>query len=1220
MSDSSRIPDLTERRRALDPAHSFIVQAPAGSGKTELLIQRYLLLLAYVDHPEEIVAVTFTKKAAGEMRERVLQALTAARGGKVPGTDHEKLTLELAAAALQRDAMAGWRIAENPARLRIQTIDSLCASLTRQMPILSGFGSQPENIEDASELYLEAARATVELVESDDAVAQDIGRLLAHLDNNVGRIEELLADMLRRRDHWLRHVHGRERAELEAALGNARREALKRVRNCFHPLPSHLPSREREPETPLPTGGGGVGGEGVVAELIELARYAAANLVADGKISPIVACDRLAALPDVEESDAEAWLGIVELLLTGAEGDWRKKYDVRIGFPVGKTKTEKEASKRWKDRMLALIEQLHVDTALRAALHDLRFLPPAVYRDDQWEVLGAILRLLPRAVVQLKFVFQSRGQVDFTEVSQASLRALATDEGPTDLALALDYRIRHLLIDEFQDTSISQYELVARLTAGWEAGDSRTVFAVGDPMQSIYRFREAEVGLFLRARAAGIASVELQAIGLSANFRSQGGIVDWVNATFAQMMPRQEEVATGAVPYTASVATHAALESMAVGVHSFFNGDRAGEAARVVEIVAQARRDDAQARVAILVRNRGHLREIVPQLKDAGLRFRAIDIEELGHRPVVQDLLALTRALSHPADRLAWLALLRAPWCGLTLADLHALAGNDHVHTVWELMRDEAPAAVLSADGRARLQRVHAVLKTCLAHRGRGSLRERIAGAWFALGGPACVEDTTDLEDAEIYFEYLETHEEAGEIADPVAFEEGLAKLYALPDLQADERLQIMTIHKAKGLEFDIVIVPGLGRPARSDDPKLFLWTEQPRAAPSPNLSPARGGEEQSAPLSLDGRRAGGEGATDLLLAPIQETGADDDRIYAWLQKLEAEKESLEAERLLYVAATRAKRRLHLLGDTRFVPDKDGVFELKPPARNVLLGKLWPVVEPVYAAAATRLMESPSPLMGPADTAFAERSGVGGGAEARFPQTAGFTGNVSARQGRGEGVTSIDQSLRRLSSGWQLPQPPAPAVWTPPRDAARVQEEIEFSWVGETARHVGSVVHRWLQRIADDGLNGWDEKRVTALRGVFSEELAARGISENELDAAAARVAAALMHAVTDTRGRWLLGPHQDAWNERRITAIIDGERMNLVIDRMFCDADGKRWIVDYKTSGHEGADVEAFLDRERVRHQAQLDRYAAAVGGGQKPMLALYFPLLAGWREWRTT
>ena len=281
------------------------------------------------------------------------------------------------------------------------------------------------------------------------------------------------------------------------------------------------------------------------------------------------------------------------------------------------------------------------------------------------------------------------------------------------------------------------------------------------------------------------------------------------------------------------------------------------------------------------MRNRGHLREIVPQLKDAGLRFRAIEIEELGHRPVVQDLLALTRALSHPADRLAWLAALRAPWCGLTLADLHALAGGDVGRTVWELMNDAARVAALSADGRGRLERVRAVLQACLDERCRGSLRERVAGAWFALSGPACVEDTTDLEDAEIYFEYLGSHEEAGEIADRAAFEDGLADLYALPDLQADERLQIMTIHKAKGLEFDTVIVPGLGRPPRGDDARLFLWMEQPRR--------------------------GGDGAAALLLAPIQEAGAEDDPIYRWLQKVEAEKERLEAGRLLYVAATRAQ-------------------------------------------------------------------------------------------------------------------------------------------------------------------------------------------------------------------------------------------------------------------------------------------------------------------------
>ena len=122
--------------------------------------------------------------------------------------------------------------------------------------------------------------------------------------------------------------------------------------------------------------------------------------------------------------------------------------------------------------------------------------------------------------------------MDFTEVAQGALRALGEPEMPTDLALALDYRIRHLLIDEFQDTSISQYDLVVKLTRRMGAGDGRSVLVVGDPMQSIYRFREAEVGLFLRARAEGIGNVALQPISLSANFRSQRGIVDWVNATF----------------------------------------------------------------------------------------------------------------------------------------------------------------------------------------------------------------------------------------------------------------------------------------------------------------------------------------------------------------------------------------------------------------------------------------------------------------------------------------------------------------------------------------------------------------------------------------------------------------------------------------------------------------------------------------------------------------
>ncbi|MBA2483065.1 MAG: UvrD-helicase domain-containing protein, partial [Nitrosomonas sp.] len=464
MSNSNLIPDAMERSLALDPVESYIVQAPAGSGKTELLIQRYLKLLVCVDAPEEVVAITFTRKAAAEMLERILSALEAGKATMPANYNtHEKLTHELARAVLRHDERLGWNITDNPVRLRIQTIDSLCASLTRQMPMLSKFGSQLESTTDSLQLYLEAARRTVNMVESNDAVAQDIERLLAHLDNDMGRIEILLAEMLARRDQWLRHVHGKTRDELEATLKNIRCDAMDHV---FRLFPDSLHD-----------------------ELLALLRYAASNHIASRKQSFIITCIDLNRL--TADSTIEHWCGVSELLFT-KEGEWRKKLTVNEGFPPGSTKSEKEIAKQWKIRAFALIEMLRANDDLRLALIDMRSLPPPYYVEPQWEVLGAITRLLPHAVGQLKVVFQFSGKVDFTEVAQGALMALGTSHAPTDLALALDYRIRHLLIDEFQDTSISQYQLIEKLIAGWEQGDGRSLFAVGDPMQSIYRFRDAE--------------------------------------------------------------------------------------------------------------------------------------------------------------------------------------------------------------------------------------------------------------------------------------------------------------------------------------------------------------------------------------------------------------------------------------------------------------------------------------------------------------------------------------------------------------------------------------------------------------------------------------------------------------------------------------------------------------------------------------------------------
>ena len=217
------------------------------------------------------------------------------------------------------------------------------------------------------------------------------------------------------------------------------------------------------------------------------------------------------------------------MLLTN-EGNWRTRFSKLEGFPSF------AAAVPFKQRIAALTGALRSNETLRQALHALRDLPAPHFTPAQWDVLESIVALLPRAAAELMLAFADAGESDFVQVTRAAVDALGGDahgvDDGGDIAHAIDARIRHLLIDEFQDTSITQYELIERLVADWRTGDGRTVFIVGDPMQSIYRFREAEVGLFLRAWSSGIARLPLQRLQLTRNFRSQKRLVEWANSAF----------------------------------------------------------------------------------------------------------------------------------------------------------------------------------------------------------------------------------------------------------------------------------------------------------------------------------------------------------------------------------------------------------------------------------------------------------------------------------------------------------------------------------------------------------------------------------------------------------------------------------------------------------------------------------------------------------------
>jgi ATP-dependent exoDNAse (exonuclease V) beta subunit len=780
--------DAAARARALDPHTSFIVRAPAGSGKTELLIQRYLRLLATVDAPESIVAITFTRKAAAEMRARVVEALHNARGPR-PEPAHKATTWELARAALHRSDNAGWRLLENPARIRMQTIDSLCVAITSQMPWLARFGAVPEITEKAGPLYQEAARLTLTGPDKSD----DVASLLLHLDNNFGRAQSLIAQMLDKRDQWLRHVmeHTDVREQVESCL------------------------------------------QSIIQDTLDELRQAA----------------RDAALDPPPDDALEGWMQLAEDLLTKSCG-WRKKSPV----------AQRHAS---NDLLLECFKRL-------------RKLPPPHFTDTQWRAMESIVELLPIAVGNLGIVFRERATVDFIELTLASLHALRDAGGPSDLGLALGYRIRHILFDEFQDTSYTQLELLGLLTQTWDPGDGRSLFLVGDPMQSIYRFRQAEVGLFLRAWQNGIGNVVLEPLTLSVNFRSGAAIVEWVNHSFEKAFPQDENPIQGAVRYSASSACDRSCHA-AVEVHAFTGETgRADEAERAAAIAREARE---RGTVGILVRARSHLPAIIRALREHGIRYQAIEIDELGQRAIIQDLMALTFAILHPADRISQLAVLRAPWRGLTLADL--------------LQPQPLPSAVSEA----------------IAARGRRTLRDLVEQTWIRIGGPACVTSESDLADAAAYFDLLEIVDEGGDLPDFEVLRTQVGALFAQPDTAADGRVQIMTIHKAKGLEFDTVILPAIDAQAKKDDNQLILWHE-PRE-------------------------------TELLFAPITESGSEEtDPIYRYLLRLEQRKADHESVRLLYVAATRAATELHLLGCASV--KADGSIS---PASSSFLKILWPVVQ-----------------------------------------------------------------------------------------------------------------------------------------------------------------------------------------------------------------------------------------------------------------------------------
>lgn len=1176
--------DWQQRQQGRDLAHSYIVQAPAGSGKTELLTQRMLALLCVVENPEEVVAITFTRKAAAEMSHRLIGRLQAAAlsqrdaGVEPPLQPHEQVSRDLALAVLDNDASHNWNLLEQPSRLRIRTIDGLSSELARQLPVLSGLGSGHQIAIDADALYRLAATRTMSVIEElSDPLHADVTRVLDRYDNGYDKLVTLLTGMLANREQWLTHLlsvrqgESFDREGLEQALNLLVVNQLQDARDATpDELLRSMPAFYR-----YAIAHGAVNKEGLLA-LLEVcgaegcAGEDSASEDSAGKDSEFL------DLPVAAET-LPMWCTFIDSLFTKA-GDMRKAApNKNDGYPApggGKDATEKQQRKQVKDDLAAVFEAHRGNDELRKFATIIRALPAPHYEDEAWDALQSLMRILLRAAIELELVMATSGEVDFGEISNRAIDALGSEEAPSDLALRMDYRIQHLLVDEFQDTSSSQIRLLRQLTSGWTDGDGRSLFLVGDPMQSIYRFRKAEVSLFIKAWEGHLFDhVHLIPLQLTVNFRSTQPVVGWVNRSFPTVMPKESDPVMGAVSYSQASTKPGVGLNGTVAVHLQAVRDDQAEAIEMVSIIEQC---DGDETIAVLVRSRSHAQVLLAELdrrklQDSRYRYQAIDFTPLADTTVIKDLVSLTLALVQPADRLAWLVTLRAPYIGLDLNDMDSLVAGDGeailLDRIYAASQDESNTALLSDNAVRRLKRAAPILQQAIEQRGRASTRTLVESTWIKLGGPACADNASELGDATTYFDLLDELVDQNLPITNDTLERRMGKLYAEPDTLANGNLQVLTIYAAKGLQFDRVLLPGLNRRPAGDDAKLLHWFEL-AGQDAIVMSPMRNQSEK------DKQKSSGD-------------------LITFVNEVEKQRKRLENGRLLYVAATRAVHSLHLFVSIK--PNKDDDTK---PENGSLMANLWPAIEHQYHDQLLEIAASSQDTDIELDAGSEKEGAPADGEDARNDdQTESL---------------NLKMEYRRLAADWQLPATPAPAQ-KQAADDSRGQDYIEFNWAGEGARLTGNLVHRLLQLIGESGLANWHGSGGLAKRHNWCRsQLASEGIKGTKADVIIKRACLAIENCLNSKQGQWILGNHAEAQCELAITAVLKDRPVNLVLDRTFV-TDGTRWIIDYKSSSHSGGDLQGFLDNEASRYSEQMQRYRQALALTETLPIktALYFPLL---------
>jgi ATP-dependent helicase/nuclease subunit A len=1085
INTKTQVADIKQREQALCLSKSFIVSAPAGSGKTSLLIERYLCALAASkEGPQEVLAITFTKKAAAEMRARLLDTL------KNPDEKNPKIR-DIAKQVIAISKKKSWNILQFPEKIRICTIDSLCheIALLSETNVIENLNIS----EDPEQLYISAINDMLSNYNK-TPWQQTIIEVLDHTQNDFEKLQKLLIEMLKSRDIWLPLISSNNNEQsireiIEASIKN-------RNGNITTLLLTHFPK-----------------------ELLASAK----NLFK----MYLAAKSETQDIELLNNNSVNDWKLFADLILT-SQNTVRKRANKDIGIaPMtsANNKQEKEALKLLKLEADGFFMQMKTKSYFVNLLIMLRNMPTNFYSDLEWLALKNIIQIMPIAAAYLNIAFEKHAECDFTAINLACMEALGPANSHSDLAINISHKISHILVDEFQDTSLSQLALLKKLTVCWDQHDGKSLFLVGDPMQSIYKFRQADVAIFLSLIDNNLGNIKLNHLNLTVNFRSTNKIVDWVNSLFSKLFSKNHIPNSGQVIFSKAI-SHTLDNSGGVDFNITLNSDENYQHELIATQIKQLL--PTTTSIAILVRSRNHLHELSPMLDKHNIPYIQEDIIPLVKLQAAIDIAHLYIALTNFSNKISWLSLLASPLCGLQYQSIHTIASNAKTLTIWEAAGQDNN---LPEEENNRIKYFLNIITHALQTKGSANNSLWLESTWISLGGPNFVSSESKANSISKLFNNLMAMGHNIPATWP-QWQKLLARQYIANDMSSSTKVTIMTIHKAKGLEFDHVFLPSFNKKPPSHRSSLLNWS-----------------------LSL-------QADNNLIISPISSDSRNKSEINNYLNYIAKLQNINEDIRVLYVAATRAKKHLYIYANAKSDNENNIIIS----NNNSFMHLTWAYLE------------------------------------SNKNHNLNYFENCSTSQLTPQIKASSIITLEHLKNT---------SLYANTNSYESSCNPDFINAFNDNNYHTirGIIIHKYIEKIANLKVNIADIN-LTKITSNLEIDIIESYVDRIFIIKMKKEIITILNNFIQTPFAAWILAPeHKRCRNEYAITIKTGNGTQNIIIDRTFIDQNNDRWIVDYKTTSEKVLDFATFSNEQKNKYYNQLSGYAQAFRGENRNIICcLYF------------